>query len=51
MSSFLFQDSLCKDKEAQNHRGRTKNNFFITHKLTQPLCIFTFLIHAVNLRI
>ena len=31
MSSFLFQDSLCKDKEAQNHRVRTKNNFFITH--------------------
>ena len=23
MSSFLFLDSLCKDKEAQNHRGRT----------------------------
>ena len=31
MSSFLFQDSLCKDKEPQNHRGRTNYNFLITH--------------------
>ena len=48
MLSFLFQDSLCKEKEAQNLRGRTKNNFFITHS---PSAFLLFLIHAVNLRI
>ena len=47
MSSFLFQDYLCKDKEPQNRRSKTKNNFFITHS---PSAVLLFLIHAVNLK-